>query len=182
MAKAWTCLGTLSTSMAMSVVRASTCMLSELAKTQIMLSLRVANDINCYRAHVFRPLFSLQSPSFHPYDFTTLLSSLYPNKPVHSFSFILPFHTSQDQDKMAHGLHLTIRYWYMRIGIAIVRRTLVNLDNPPRTHHLCTPMLGFVMGQDPRNQVGNPPPSPTAARRFQESNCPPARPRSSDAQ
>ena len=31
---------------------------------------------------------------------------------------------SQEQDEMAHGLLLTIHYWYMRIGIAIVREPL----------------------------------------------------------
>ena len=48
--------------------------------------------------------------SFHPYDFTTLFFFLYPpNKPFHSFSFISPFHMSQEQDEMAHGLHSTIQ-------------------------------------------------------------------------
>ena len=32
---------------------------------------------------------------------------------------------------MAHGLLLTIHYWYMRIGIAIVRRTLADPDDSP---------------------------------------------------
>ena len=69
--------------------------------------------LNCYRAHVFRPL-SLQVPPFtltilrpYPYSYTL-------DKPAHSFSF---FHTSQEQDETAHSLHLTIWYWYMCIGI-----------------------------------------------------------------
>ena len=126
----------------------------------------------CYRTHVFRPLFilfSLPSPSFDPYKVMTLSLFLYPNKslicsPFNSF----PFHTSQEQDETAHSLLLTIRYWYMRIGIAMVeepsptctaRPTLLTKTREPR--RLCTPMLGLAMGQDPRNQEGDPPPRPT---------------------
>ena len=86
-------------------------------------------------ALTFFALFSLPSHSFKPlrlHDFTTLSLSLYPDN--HSFvPFIyLPFHTSQEQDKMAYGLLLTIHYWYMRIGIAIVKRTLRRLGRPAR--------------------------------------------------
>ena len=59
----------------------------------------------------FFALFSLPSPSFFfLYDLTTLSLFLYPDN--HSFIpfFYLPFHTSQEQEEAAHGLHLTIRY------------------------------------------------------------------------
>ena len=83
-------------------------------------------------ALTFFALFSRPSPSFNPYDFTTLPLFRYPNN--HSlipFSFYPSFHTSQEQDKMAHGLLLTIHYWYMRIGIAIVGEPLADPDDPP---------------------------------------------------
>ena len=89
---------------------------------------------------------------------------------------------------MVHGLHSTIHYWYMRIGIAIVGGPSSAWTTHPgpltRTlvpHHLHTPIVGFAMGQDPRSQVGDPPPSPTEARRSRASNHPPARPHSIDA-
>ena len=63
----------------------------------------------------------------------TLPLFLYPNN-RYSFLFLyLPlFHTSQEQDETAHGLLLTIHYWYMRIGIAIVKGTLRRLGRPAR--------------------------------------------------
>ena len=67
----------------------------------------------CYRAHIFRPLF-LPSPSFHPLRFhDPIIILIPPTNPFHSLSFLSPFfffHTSQEQDKMAHGLHSTIQY------------------------------------------------------------------------
>ena len=97
---------------------------------------------SCYRAHIFRTLFTSKS-LLYPYDFTisqrlhdfaTLSLSLYPDN--HSFvPFIyLPFHTSQEQGT-AHGLHLTIRYWYMRIDIAIVREPSPTRSTRRRPSH-----------------------------------------------
>src|SRR6201992_209123 len=83
-------------------------------------------------ALMFFALFSLPSPSFHSYDFMTLSLFLYFQQ-THSFIFLyFPFHTSQEQDEMAHGLDLTIQYWYMRIGIDIVRRPPAD---PVDLHH-----------------------------------------------
>ena len=135
-------------------------------------------------------LFSFPSPSFKPLQFhDPILIFLYPTT-IHPLLFLYspPFRTSQEQDEMAHGLHLTIRYWYMRIGIAIVREpsptrstrpTLLTRTREPR--HLRTPTTGLVMGQDPRNQEGDPPPRPTEEPISRESNRPPARNRSSDS-
>ena len=107
----------------------------------------------CYRAHVFRPLFTPKSLFWpftisrpYPYSYTPI---------THSFLFLhFPFHTSQEQDETAHGLLLTIRYWYMRIDIAIVRRPLSTRMTQPalltRTReprHLRTPTTGLAMGQ-----------------------------------
>ena len=83
----------------------------------------------------FSPYFHLQVP---PFLFTISRPYLYSYTPtpIPSFpSFIFPFHTSQEQEETAHGLHLTIHYWYMRIGIVIVRRTLVDSDDPPDAPH-----------------------------------------------
>ena len=147
------------------------------------------NSMMCVIALTFFALFSLPSPSFDAYDFTTLSLFLYPQRPfIHFFSFIFPFHTSQEQDEMAHGLDSTICYWYMRIGIAIVgnpsptqstRTTLLTRTQGPR--HLRTPTTGLAMGQDPRNQEGDPPPRPTREPTSRESNRPPARNRSIDS-
>ena len=67
------------------------------------------------------------SPSFHfqvpPLTLMISRSYLYSYTPttIHSFPcFSFTFHTSQEQDEVAHGLHSMICYWYMRIGIAIV--------------------------------------------------------------
>ena len=90
-------------------------------------------------ALTFFALFLLPSPSLFSlrfYDLTTLFLFLYPND--HSFvffPFIFPFHMSQGQDEMAHGLLLTIHYWYMRIGIAIVERPFADPVNPPDAPH-----------------------------------------------
>ena len=118
----------------------------------------------------------------YPYSYTPTT--------IHSFLLLyFPFHTSQEQDETAHGLHLTIRYWYMRIDIAIVREpsptrstrpTLLIRTREPR--HLRTPTTGLAMGQDLRNQEGDPPPRPTEEPTSRESNRPPARNRSSDSQ
>ena len=87
-------------------------------------------------ALTFFALFSRPSPSFKPYDPTTLSLFLYPdNHWFIPFPFISPFHTSQEQDEMAHGLLLTIHYWYMRIGIAIVERPFADPVDPPDTPH-----------------------------------------------
>ena len=60
---------------------------------------------------------------------------LYPAT-IHSLLFFyLPFHTSQEQDEMAHGLLLMIRYWYMRIGIAIVEKPFADSVDPPDAPH-----------------------------------------------
>ena len=61
---------------------------------------------------------------------------------IHSFSFISPFHTSQEQDEMAHGLLLTIHYWYMRIGIVIVEEPFVDLVD---RHRLSSHELGSLV-------------------------------------
>ena len=93
----------------------------------------------CVIALTFFALFSFprfQAPPLNPYDFTIL--SLFPIPNNHSsvpFSFISLFHTSQEQDEMAHSLLLTIHYWYMRIGIAIVRRSFADPVDPPDAPH-----------------------------------------------
>ena len=96
----------------------------------------LARKVHPVIALMFFALFSPPSPSFHPYDFMTLFLVLYPDKPVHSFPFIFSFTRVKEQDKTAHDLHLTIQYWYMRIGIGIVRRTLADPDDPPRILHM----------------------------------------------
>ena len=90
-------------------------------------------------ALTFSHSFRFQVPPFSltiSYDFTTLSLFLYPVT-IHSLLFLLfsPFHTSQEQDETAHGLLLTIHYWYMRIGIAIVRRTFADSVDPPDAPH-----------------------------------------------
>ena len=141
-------------------------------------------------ALTFFALFSLPNPSFFLlHDLTTLSLFLYPDN--HSFIpfFHLPFHTSQEQDETAHGLHLTIRYWYMRIGIAIVRENPRRFGQPTTTlltrtrelRHLRTPTTDLAMGQDLRNPEDDPPPRPTEEPTSRESNRPPARNHSSDS-
>ena len=79
----------------------------------------------------FSSLFSFPSLSFSLRSHNLILILISQQPFIHSFFFHLPFHTSQEQDETAHGLLLTIRYWYMRIGIGIVRRTLADPDDPP---------------------------------------------------
>ena len=83
-------------------------------------------------ALTFFALFSLPSPSFF-LRFHDLILNPIPNDRsfIPFLLFFFPFHTSQEQDEMAHGLLLTIHYWYMRIGMAIVRRTPANAVNLP---------------------------------------------------
>ena len=148
---------------------------------------RVDTDVLLSRSR-FSPSFHLQVPPFNPYDFTTLPLFLYFDNPFILFFFISPFHTSQEQDETAHGLHLTIRYWYMCIDIAIVREPLPTWTTRPalltRTRepcHLRTPTTGLAMGQGLRNQEGDPPPRPTEELTSRESSRPPARNRSIDS-
>ena len=79
--------------------------------------------------HLQIPLLTLTISRSYPYSYT-------PTTFIHSFAFLSPFHTSQEQDEMAHGLLLTIHYWYMRIGIAIVRRTLADSVDLPDALHM----------------------------------------------
>ena len=86
-------------------------------------------------ALTFFALFSLPSPSF-----TLMTSRPYPYSPTpNDYSFVsflyFSFHTSQEQDEMVHDLLLTIRYWYMRIGIAIVERPVVDSLDPLDAPH-----------------------------------------------
>ena len=84
----------------------------------------------CYRADIFRPL-SYQVPpfSFHPYNSTTLF--LYPTKLIPFIFLYFPlFHMSQNKTKQhsfcnSMVVHSQCCHW----------RTLVNLDDPPRTPH-----------------------------------------------
>ena len=100
-------------------------------------------------ALTFFALFSHPSPSLDPYDFTTLSLFLYPNNHLFTpFLFISPFHTSQEQDEMAHGLLLTIHYWYMRIGIAIVERPFTDPVDPPDTPHTNSGASSFPHSHD----------------------------------
>ena len=76
----------------------------------------------------------------------------------------------------------------MRIDIAIVSEHLPTWTTRPglltRTwepRHLRTPTTGLAMGQDLRNQEGDPPPRPTEEPTSRESNRPPARNRSIDS-
>ena len=96
---------------------------------------RMFADGRCYRAHVFRTLLT-SKPLLFLLRLHDLILIPIPQRPsIHSFSFISPFHTSQEQDEMAHGLLLTIRYWYMRIGIGIVERSFADPVDPPDAPH-----------------------------------------------
>ena len=95
---------------------------------------------DCYRAHffaLFSHSFLSQVPPFSLYDFTTLSLFLYLNNRS-SIPFLLsppsPSHESRTR-QMAHGLLLTIHYWYMRIGIAIVERPFADPVDPPDAPH-----------------------------------------------
>src|ERR1700753_1061802 len=80
----------------------------------------------------------------------TLSLFLYPRQTIHSFPFyFFPFHTSQEQDEMAHGLRfndslLVHAYWYCYCW-----RTLANLDDLPRTPHMNSGVLS-----SPHSHVG----------------------------
>ena len=141
--------------------------------------------LSCSR---FSPSFHLQVPLFFS-SIHNFIPILMPQQPFIRFpSYFFPFHTSQEHDEMAHGLHSTIHYWYMRIGIAIVGEPsltwtthLALLTRTREPRHLRTPTTGLAMGQGLRNQEGDPPPHPTEELTSRESNCPPARNRSSDS-
>ena len=140
-------------------------------------------------ALMFFALFSRPSPSFKPYDLTTLSLFLYPNN-HYSFLFLyLPLFT-RVKNKTKRPMAF---FWQFTTGTCVLVLLLLRDPSPTRlTHptlltqtreprHLRTPTTGLAMGQDPRNQEGDPPPRPTEEPTSRESNCPPARNRSIDS-
>ena len=139
------------------------------------------------RSH-FSPSFLSKSLLSALYNFMTLSLFLYPQQTDHSFPLISPLshesRTRRNGPQPSFGNSILVHaYWYCYHW-----GTLINSDDSPRPlmqtwepHHLRTPIVKFAMGHDPRNQEGDPPPSPTEARRSQASNRLPARNRSSDA-
>ena len=119
-------------------------------------------------ALTFFALFSLPSPSFFSYDFTTLSLFLYPTT-IHSFLYpYLPLsHESRTRRNgprpSFNDLLLVHAYWYCycwRLSPTwTTLSTLLTKTREPR--HLRTPTTGLAMGQDLRKKEGDPPPRPT---------------------